>query len=205
MKHILTIGLMCLATAASAQRMKKEKLTVSYVQPPSIHLEEGMGYSSTVILDYKAEVEAELAAAEEEYQAALAEYPEKEAAAKAAHDELVANYERALEDWNSKSGVGKIIEKQVLENSKPQPPRPYYPPSKPSKRTVKTLKLFSEDQLASTYCRVEGLDADENGVNIEVHLFGYENDDPVVDKQEYKEYNSKTKQSTTIEYILNPT
>lgn len=198
MKHILTIGLMCLATAASAQRMKKEKLTVSYVQPPSIHLEEGMGYSSTVILDYKAEVEAELATAEEEYQAALAEYPEKEAAAKAAHDELVANYERALEDWNSKSGVGKIIEKQVLENSKPQPPRPYYPPSKPSKRTVKTLKLFSEDQLASTYCRVEGLDADEKGVNIEVHLFGYENDDPVVDKQEYKEYNSKTKTSTTL-------
>jgi Skp family chaperone for outer membrane proteins len=70
MKHILTVGLMCLATAASAQRMKKERLTVGYVQPPSINLEEGMGYSSTVILDYKAEVEAELAAAEEEYQAA---------------------------------------------------------------------------------------------------------------------------------------
>ena len=198
MKKQILILFLTLANIASAQRMKKEKLNVSYTQPPSIHLESGMGYTSSVILDYKAEVDAELAKAEEEYQAALAEYPEKEAAAKAAHDELVANYERALEEWNSKSSVGKIIEKQVLENSKPQPPRPYYPPAKPMKREVKTLKLFNEEQLASTYCRVEGLDVDENGVQIEVHLFGFENDDPIVDKQEYKEYNSKTKTSRTL-------
>ena len=73
-----------------------------------------MGFHSDVILDYKAEIDAELAAAEEEYQQALAEYPEKEAAAKAAHDELVANYERDLEEWNSKGSLGKIIEKKVL-------------------------------------------------------------------------------------------
>jgi len=198
MKKQILILFLTLANIASAQRTKKEKLNVAYIQPPSVHLESGMGYNSSVILDYKAEVDAELAKAEEEYQAALAEYPEKEAAAKAAHDELVANYERALEEWNSKSSVGKIIEKQVLENSKPQPPRPYYPPAKPMKREVKTLKLFNEEQLASTYCRVEGLNVDENGVQIEVHLFGFENDDPVVDKQEYKEYNSKTKTSSTV-------
>ena len=191
-------GLMALSSIAWGQRMKKEKITLTYIQPPAVHLAEGMGYSSQVILDYKAEVEAELAEAEAEYQAALAEYPAKEAAAKAAHDELVANYEKALEDWNSKSSVGKIIEKQVLENSKPQPPRPYYPPAKPGKRTLKTLKLFNEEQLASTYCRVEGLEQDPNGVQIEVHLFGYENDEPTVDQQQFKEYNSKTKQSTTI-------
>jgi hypothetical protein len=157
-----------------------------------------MGFHSEVILDYKAEIDADLAAAEEEYQQALAEYPEKEAAAKAAHDELVANYERELEAWNNKSSVGKIIEKQVLENSKPQPPRPYYPPSKPYKRQVTHQKIFNEAQLASTYCRVEGLQEDPNGVGIEVHLFGFENDDPVAEKKEFKEYNSKTKQSTTI-------
>lgn len=194
----MILGLMALSSIAWGQRMKKEKMTFTYVQPPSVHLEEGLGYSSQVILDYKEEVEAELAEAEEEYQAALAEYPAKEAAAKAAHDELVASYEKALEDWNSKSSVGKIIEKQVLENSKPQPPRPYYPPAKPAKRTVKTLKLFNEEQLASTYCRVEGLEQDPNGVQIEVHLFGYESDEPTVDQQQFKEYNSKTKQSTTI-------
>lgn len=199
MKRTYPIIAAVLMTSASfGQRMKKEKLTVQYIQPPTIHLEEGMGFHSEVFLDYKAEIDAELAAAEEEYQQALAEYPEKEAAAKAAHDELVANYERELEDWNSKSSVGKIIEKQVLENSKPQPPRPYYPPSKPYKRQVSHQKLFNESQLASTYCRVEGLQEDPNGVAIEVHLFGFENDDPVAEKKEFKEYNSKTKQSTTI-------
>ena len=49
--------------------------------------------------------------------------------------------------------------------------------------------------MASTYCRVEGLQEDPNGVG-EIHLFGFENDDPVAEK-EFKEYN-KTKQSTTI-------
>ena len=60
--------------------------------------------SSEVILDYKAEIDADLAAAEENYQQALAEYPEKEAAAKAAHDELVANYERELNLEQQKLG-----------------------------------------------------------------------------------------------------
>ncbi len=187
-----------MASTAFAQRLKKERLNVKYIQPPTIHLEDGMGFHSDVILDYKAEIDAELAAAEEEYQQALTEYPEKEAAAKAAHDELVANYERDLEEWNSKGSLGKIIEKKVLENSKPQPPRPYYPPAKPIKREVTHQKLFNESQLASTYCRVEGLDEDANGVAIEVHLFGFENDDPVAEKKEFKEVNSKTKQETTV-------
>lgn len=198
MRTPLLLAATLLATTSFGQRMKKERLTVQYIQPPTVHLEEGMGFHSEVILDYKAEIDADLAAAEEEYQQALAEYPEKEAAAKAAHDELVANYERELESWNSKSSVGKIIEKQVLENSKPQPPRPYYPPAKPYKRQVTHQKLFNETQLASTYCRVEGLEEDANGVGIEVHLFGFENDDPVAEKKEFEEYNSKTKQKTKI-------
>ena len=197
-KTYLLVAALLMASTTFAQRMKKEKLNVRYVQPPTIHLEDGMGFHSDVILDYKAEIDAELASAEEEYQQALAEYPEKEAAAKAAHAELVANYERDLEEWNSKGSLGKIIEKKVLENSKPQPPRPYYPPAKPYKREVTHQKLFNESQLASTYCRVEGLDEDANGVAIEVHLFGFENDDPVAEKKEFKEYNSKTKQETTV-------
>ena len=197
-KTYLLVAATLMASTAFAQRMKKERLNVKYIQPPTIHLEDGMGFHSDVILDYKVEIDAELAAAEEEYQQALAEYPEKEAAAKAAHDELVANYERDLEEWNSKGSLGKIIEKKVLENSKPQPPRPYYPPAKPIKRQVTHQKLFNESQLASTYGRVEGLDEEANGVAIEVHLFGFENDDPVAEKKEFKEYNSKTKQETTV-------
>jgi len=173
-------------------------MTVSYIQPPIVHLEEGMGYTNQVILDYEAEINAELAKAEEEYQQALAEYPEKEAVAKTAYDQRYAEYEKALEEWNSKGTMGKIIEKQVLENSKPSAPGSYYPPSKPYKRQVTHQKLFNADQLASTYCRIDGLDQDPNGVKIEVHLFGFENDDPVVKKKEYTQVDSKTKAKKTI-------
>jgi len=198
MKKIFTAAFFLTASLSFGQNMKKEKMTVSYIQPPIVHLEEGMGYTNQVILDYEAEINAELAKAEEEYQQALAEYPEKEAVAKTAYDQRYAEYEKALEEWNSKGTMGKIIEKQVLENSKPNAPGSYYPPSKPYKRQVTHQKLFNADQLASTYCRIDGLDQDPNGVKIEVHLFGFENDDPVVKKKEYTQVDSKTKAKKTI-------
>jgi hypothetical protein len=198
MKNIFTAALVLTASLSYGQNMKKEKMTVSYIQPPMVHLEDGMGYTSQVILDYEEEINAELAKAEEEYQQALAEYPEKEATAKAAYDQRYAEYEKALEEWNSKGTMGKIIEKQVLENNKPSAPGSYYPPSKPYKRQVTHQKLFNADQLASTYCRIDGLNQDPNGVQIEVHLFGFENDDPVVKKKEYTQVDSKTKAKKTI-------
>ena len=198
MKNIFTTALVLTASLSYGQNMKKEKITVSYIQPPMVHLEDGMGYTSQVILDYEEEINAELAKAEEEYQQALAEYPEKEATAKAAYDQRYAEYEKALEEWNSKGTMGKIIEKQVLENNKPSAPGSYYPPSKPYKRQVTHQKLFNADQLASTYCRIDGLNQDPNGVQIEVHLFGFENDDPVVKKKEYTQVDSKTKAKKTI-------
>ena len=69
MKKTTTLLMLGLSVAAMAQNMKKERITVSYLQPPTIHLEEGMGYTSSVILDYEAEINAELAKAEEEYPA----------------------------------------------------------------------------------------------------------------------------------------
>ena len=198
MKNIFTTALVLTASLSYGQNMKKEKMTVSYIQPPMVHLEDEMGYTSQVILDYEEEINAELAKAEEEYQQALAEYPEKEATAKAAYDQRYAEYEKALEEWNSKGTMGKIIEKQVLENNKPSAPGSYYPPSKPYKRQVTHQKLFNADQLASTYCRIDGLNQDPNGVQIEVHLFGFENDDPVVKKKEYTQVDSKTKAKKTI-------
>jgi hypothetical protein len=198
MNNIFTTALVLTASLSYGQNMKKEKMTVSYIQPPMVHLEDGMGYTSQVILDYEEEINAELAKAEEEYQQALAEYPEKEATAKAAYDQRYAEYEKALEEWNSKGTMGKIIEKQVLENNKPSAPGSYYPPSKPYKRQVTHQKLFNADQLASTYCRIDGLNQDPNGVQIEVHLFGFENDDPVVKKKEYTQVDSKTKAKKTI-------
>ena len=201
MKNPIALGLIALAmsaaTPAFGQRMKKEKLTVNYIQPPKIHLADGVGYTTTVVLDYKKAIDEEIAAAEAEYQQALEEYPALEAAAKAAHEERVAQYERELEEWNKNGTVGKIIETQILENSKPQPPAAYYPPSRPVRRTVQHAKLWDETQLASTYGRVEGLNPDPKGVQIEVHLFGYEHTEPVAERKEFVQYDSKTKAKST--------
>ncbi|MDA8582534.1 hypothetical protein N9K95_06745, partial [Schleiferiaceae bacterium] len=90
MKNIFSAAFLLSAGLSFGQNMQKEKMTVSYLQPPMVHLEEGMGYTSKVILDYEEEINAELAKAEEEYQQALAEYPEKEAAAKAVYDQRYA-------------------------------------------------------------------------------------------------------------------
>ena len=63
MKKIFTAALLLSAGLSFGQNMQKEKMTVSYLQPPMVHLEEGMGYTSQVILDYEEEINAELAKA----------------------------------------------------------------------------------------------------------------------------------------------
>ncbi len=63
-KTYLLVAATLMASTAFAQRLKKERLNVKYIQPPTIHLEDGMGFHSDVILDYKAEIDAELAAEE---------------------------------------------------------------------------------------------------------------------------------------------
>ena len=46
MKKIFTAALLLSVSLSFAQNMKKEKMAVTYIQPPLVHLEEGMGYSS---------------------------------------------------------------------------------------------------------------------------------------------------------------
>ncbi|MFM6959414.1 MAG: hypothetical protein ACKOW0_00120, partial [Schleiferiaceae bacterium] len=114
--------------ALGAQSIAKEPVSYTYVQPPLDRSAEGQPYLTRVTLAYQAEIDRKESEAEAEFQAAKAAYPAQEAAAKAAYDERVAAYEKALKEWNSKSLAGKIIEKQVLENSKPLPPPPYQAP-----------------------------------------------------------------------------
>ncbi|MFZ9733320.1 MAG: hypothetical protein ACO3BA_08150 [Schleiferiaceae bacterium] len=145
------------ALMLSAQSIKKETLTYARLQPPTDHSADGQSFKTTVNLTYKAEIDRAEAAAEAEYQAALAAYPAQEAAAKAAYDERVAAYEKALADWNNKSLAGKIIEKQVLENSKPVPPPPYQAPYPPQRKQLTHQALFSEVELAQSYGRIEAV------------------------------------------------
>lgn len=183
---------------ANAQSIQKESLTYTRLQPPTDHSADGMPYQTTVRLAYKTEIDRQEAAAEAEYQAALAAYPTQEAAAKAAYDERVAAYEKALKEWNSKSLAGKIIEKQVLENSKPLPPPPYQAPYPPQRKQLTHQATFSEAELATSYGRIEGRTEGPGGVRVEITLHGFQNEPPAVETKESSVYNSTTKATTKV-------
>ncbi|MGA0818810.1 MAG: hypothetical protein ACO3PE_07760 [Schleiferiaceae bacterium] len=186
------------ALMLSAQSIKKETLTYARLQPPTDHSADGQSFKTTVNLTYKAEIERAEAAAEADYQAALAAYPAQEAAAKAAYDERVAAYEKALADWNNKSLAGKIIEKQVLENSKPVPPPPYQAPYPPQRKQLTHQALFSEAELAQSYGRIEGRTEAEGGIQVTITLYGFQNEPPRVETKESSVYNTSTKSTQKV-------
>jgi len=195
MKKILMLSLVLLALTSFGQRIKKETVAFSYIQPPLVTTLGEAPFQSTTVIDYKADIDREEAAAEAEYQAALADYPNVEAAAKAVYDQRYAEYEKALADWNSKSLAGKLIEKQLLENQKPTPPSPYYPPAKPTKRYVYHQYLFDAEIVNQSFASLKGRNRADGGITIELHMHGYDAQQPTVETKESSVYDTKTKQT----------
>lgn len=192
-KRFSTLFLALLSFSLFGQRINKENIEFSYAQAPLVRTLGNQPFQSEVIVDYKAEVDRQEAEAEAEYQAALAEYPAVEAAAKAVYDQIYAEYEKALADWNSKSLAGKFIEKQLLENQKPLPPAAYYPPAKPVKRSVYHQYVFDGELINQSYASIAGRNRGEGGIRVEMHLFGYDRQDPTVETKETSVYDTKTK------------
>ncbi len=184
--------------ALEAQSIAKESVTYTYLQPPLDRSAEGQPYTTRVNLAYQAEIDRLEAEADAEFQAAKAAYPAQEAAAKAAHSERVAAYEKALNEWNSKSLAGKIIEKQVLENSKPLPPPPYQAPYPPQRKQLVHQAVFSPAELATSYGRIEGRTEGPGGINVTITLHGFQNEVPQVETKESSVYNSTTKATTKV-------
>jgi hypothetical protein len=195
MKKLYTLSVVLLALSAFGQRIKKETVTFTYIQPPVVTTLGDQPYQSTTIIDYKADIDREEAAAEAEFQEAMANYPSVEAAAKAAYDQVYAEYEKALADWNNKSLAGKFIEKQLLENQKPVAPSPYYPPAKPVKRSVYHQYLFDADVVNQSFASLKGRNRAEGGISIELHMHGYEAQAATVETKESNVYDTKTKQT----------
>ncbi len=195
MKKLLALPLALLALSAFGQRIKKETVTFTYIQPPVVTSLGDQPFLSTAIIDYKAEIDRDEDAAESEYQTAMAEYPAVEAAAKAVYDQIYAEYEKAIAEWNKKSLAGKFLEKQLLENQKPLPPSPYYPPAKPVKRTVYHQYLFDADVVNQSSASLKGRNRAPGGITIVLHMHGYESQQPTVETKESSVYDTKTKQT----------
>jgi hypothetical protein len=201
-KSLMNYRILVLALAAPvallAQSIKKETVSYSYIQPPLNHSADGQPFQTNVNVTYRAEIERLEAESEAEYQAALAAYPAQEAAAKAAYDERVAAYEKSLAEWNSKSLAGKIIEKQVLENSKPLPPSTYQAPYPPQRTKLQHQALFDESELAQSYGRIEGRTEGAGGIQVQITLYGFQNEVPTIETKESTVYSTATKSSTKV-------
>lgn len=198
MNHRVLVLALAAPLAIFAQSIKKETVTYSYLQPPLNHSADGQPFQTKVTLTYRAEIERLEAEADAEYQAALAAYPAQEAAAKAAYDERVAAYEKALADWNNKSLAGKIIEKQVLENSKPMPPAPYQAPYPPQRKQLQHQAVFNEAELAQSYGRIEGRTEAAGGIQVSITLYGFQNEVPKIETKESSVYNTSTKSTQKV-------
>lgn len=201
MKKLLpVIALAVLATYSSAfaQKTEDKNHSFEYIRLPLKPLDKSIvNYQAQVTTSYaeeeaakKAEYEKKLQEAEEDYKKDLELYDEQ---VKEAND----IYNMEMEAYNEKSTGKKILEKSLLEESKPQ----LRLPQKPLKKHVVKpdfRKEYNTELLSSTYLKLEGYTrAEGNAVQITVTLHGFDNTEPDI-KVNRKNHMSNG-QSVTVE------
>ena len=199
--HILLILILFVSTNIHSQKIAKHDVAFDYIQLPLNPLDKSIkSYTSEAIIEYAAEIIAEEQKALDEFDQALADYPQVVEDAKKNYDEAVAKYEVDMKEYKKKSLASKLVEKELLnESSKPMKPGRFYPPSKPYLRTINHQKVFNAKRLANSYLKIDGFDkGTENAVKITVTLFGFDNLEPEVKHRVDSKYNSKTKTSHKV-------
>jgi len=196
LSHILFILVLFVSTNIQSQKIAKHDVAFDYTQLPLKPLDKTItNYTSSAIIEYEAEILAEERKAQEEFDQALADYPQVVEDAKKNYDEIVAKYEADMKEYKKKSLASKLVEKELLnESSKPIRPGRFYPPSKPYLRVVPHQKVFNAKRLANSYLKLEGFKkSTENAVKITATLFGFDNLEPEQKHRVDSKYNSKTK------------
>lgn len=201
-KNILLGLSLVVASTGFSQKIKDHAVTFDYIQLPAKPIDKTVTtYTSTAVLPYEEQVNAEKQRVQEDYDRKLAAHPAEVKAAEARYNEEMVRYETALAAYNAKSTGSKLLEKALLdETSKPVKPGKFYPPAAPKKEILNTQKVFSGKMLASTYLKLDGFTkaTDDNGLKITATLYGFENLEPELKSSSKNSYNSKTKQTTTV-------
>ena len=198
----LFVFLFCLSLYSISQKIDKQDLLFDYIKIPVEPLNKSIkNYSSNVMLAYEADIIAKEKAAQDEFEKAKADYPQKVAEAQAEYNKIVEKYKADKAEWDKKSTGDKIVEKTVLkEHNKPVEPGTFYKPSEPRLREIQHQKVFDKNMLASTYLKLDGFNnSPDNSVKITATLFGFENLEPELKTKEESEYNNQSK--TTVKII----
>ncbi len=202
MKKILNLLLAAiLIFNVSAQNIKTEKVTYTYVKLPTNPVKpKPVSYFSqiksgaeSINADLKSRYEADLAAAESEYQDATNNY---QANLKAADEQ----YLKEMEEYNNKSMAKKLVEKQLLnENTKPV--KRYVPT--PSKKYVPEPKYATAHDvttLASSYLKLDGFNrAEGSELNYLVTMETFEYSQPKMVSEVKKESTVSNGKSTSYD------
>lgn len=190
-----------LLTSVSAQNIKNEKVTYTYVKlptnpvkpKPASYFSQIQSGAESINAELKAKYEADLMQAENEYQEAQNNY---QANVKAADDQ----YLKEMEEYNNKSMAKKLVEKQLLnENTKPV--KRYVPT--PSKRYVAEPKYATAHDvttLAATYLKIDGFNrAEGSELNYLVTMEAFEFSQPKVVSEVKKETSVSNGKSTSYD------
>jgi hypothetical protein len=185
----------------SAQNIKTEKVTYTYVKlptnpvkpKPASYYSQIKSGAESINADLKAKYEADLVAAESEYQDATNNYQSN---LKAADEQ----YLKEMEEYNNKSMAKKLVEKQLLnENTKPV--KRYVPtPSKKYVPEPKYATAHDVSTLASSYLKLDGFNrAEGSELNYLVTMETFEYSQPKVVSEVKKESTVSNGKSTSYD------
>jgi hypothetical protein len=171
--------------AVYGQKLKSEQIAYSYNRLPALPVKGITNYQVSFEAAYEArnqqalkDYDQQKLAAEEKYRKDVAAYT---GLVKLANE----RYDKEMADYNKKSLGSKLVEKGLLDNSKPvreivqKPYREYVaPPVLQSSYDYKTM--------ADTYIRLEGYKNEpDNALKIKVLLYGYDHTQPrTMDEQQ---------------------
>lgn len=167
-----------LAVPALAQRVDDREVKYEYKRLPLTPLDKSVkSYQVVVLAPYEADNER----AQQEYKRALANVDSDFASAQAAHakavEEVKAEYERRLAEYNKKSMADKMISKGMLNETKPVLTLPY-PPQKTTPQPPLLRPVVDKSAVAGSL-RLPGYTrGTQNAATVTVTFYGLEAGEP---------------------------
>jgi hypothetical protein len=151
MKNLL-IAFLCLAyLGTNAQKVHDETVEYHYKQMPTNPIKTSKDFISKLEVEYESEVMRELQSWETQKKDARTKFKADSAMWVMEDKRAEEQYQADLVEYNKKSVAQKVVEKKLLEESKPYrhyPSKPYYSePSEPKHRTLFDKKVLADQHL----------------------------------------------------------
>ncbi|NNC82282.1 MAG: hypothetical protein HKN79_01790 [Flavobacteriales bacterium] len=197
-----------LVISGFTQKIEEDVVKYEYTRPPLQPLEGLASYNFTVITPYPENTDGLVDYAQQQYDDAMAAYPEKVAEAQRIHDERVANYDQEVElaqenyrieqeAFQQLSKLERLAAEERPELKMPRKPGVFVKPAEPRyiEPDFDSAIIYKEGVLADTYLSVEGFEKGTDKAlvgTVEMGNFDAGSTERVANKK--RVYNKETKQ-----------